>query len=197
MKELSVTLLPRNKFPGSHSQLRRTHTHTHTHTHKTRTCGPSIELQSTALTLNYLASSTYTHTQNKDVWPKHRTAIHCINIKLPSILNAHTHTHTQKRTCGPSTELQSTALTLNYLASSTHTHTHKTRTCGPSTELQSTALTLNYLASSTYTQSKKQSVSLPLSGHAIWHSQNARALSGPLSQCNATSWSRARNSQVD
>ena len=46
-------------------------------------------------------------------------------------------------------------------------------------------------------KSKKQSVSLPLSGHAIWHSQNARALSGPLSQCNATSWSRARNSQVD
>ena len=49
----------------------------------------------------------------------------------------------------------------------------------------------------THTKAKKQSVSLPLSGHAIWHSQNVRALSGPLNQCNATSWSRARNSQVD
>ena len=44
---------------------------------------------------------------------------------------------------------------------------------------------------------QKQSVSLPLSGHATWYSRNARALSGPLSQCNTTSWSRARNSQVD
>ena len=46
---------------------------------------------------------------------------------------------------------------------------------------------------------KKQSVSLLLSGHAnaIRHSRNACALSGPLSQCNTTSWSRARNSQVD
>ena len=43
----------------------------------------------------------------------------------------------------------------------------------------------------------KQNVSLPLSGHAIWHSQNACALSGPLRQCTATSWSQARNSQVD
>ena len=48
----------------------------------------------------------------------------------------------------------------------------------------------------TYIHTQKQSVSLPLSGRAIWHSQNARALSGLLSQCNATSWSRARNSQV-
>ena len=43
----------------------------------------------------------------------------------------------------------------------------------------------------------KQSVPLPLSGHAIRQGRNARALSGPMSQCNATSWSRARNSQVD
>ena len=49
----------------------------------------------------------------------------------------------------------------------------------------------------THKAKAKQSVLLPLSGHAIWHSQNARALSGPMSQCNATSWSRARNSQVD
>ena len=36
-------------------------------------------------------------------------------------------------------------------------------------------------------KAKKQSVPLPLSGHlphAIRHSRNARALSGPLSQCN-------------
>ena len=49
----------------------------------------------------------------------------------------------------------------------------------------------------TKSKSKKQSVLLPLIGHAIWHSQNARALSGPMSQCNTISWSRARNSQVD
>ena len=48
-----------------------------------------------------------------------------------------------------------------------------------------------------HTYKKKQSVPLPLSGHAIRHGRNARALSGPMSQCNATSWSRARNSQVD
>ena len=47
------------------------------------------------------------------------------------------------------------------------------------------------------TQKQKQSVPLPLSGHAIRHGRNARALSGPMSQCNATSWSQARNSQVD
>ena len=47
------------------------------------------------------------------------------------------------------------------------------------------------------THKPKQSISLPLSGHAIWHSRNARELSEHLSQCNATSWSRARNSQVD
>ena len=52
----------------------------------------------------------------------------------------------------------------------------------------------------THTQTHKkakQSVPLPLSGHAIRHGRNAGALSGPMSQCNATSWSRARNSQVD
>ena len=45
--------------------------------------------------------------------------------------------------------------------------------------------------------SKVKCVAVPLSGHAFWHSQNARALSGPLSKCNATSWSLAKNSQVD
>ena len=59
-----------------------------------------------------------------------------------------------------------------YTLPHTHTHTHKKKKA-------------------------KQSVSLPLSGHAIRHGRNTRALSGPMSQCNATSWNRARNSQVD
>ena len=58
----------------------------------------------------------------------------------------------------------------------THTHTH----------------TRAHTHTRTHTHKKKkqkQSVSLPLNGHAIRRSRNARALSGPLSQCNATSWS--------
>ena len=97
------------------------------------------------------------------------------NIKpsLQIIHAAHTHVHTCSHTHAHTHTWHIHMCTHTRTHTHTHTHTHKK-------------------------QSKaKQSVSLPLSGHAIWHSQNARALSGPMSQCNATSWSRARNSQVD
>ena len=56
-----------------------------------------------------------------------------------------------------------------------------------------TTHTITHTHAHTHAQKKaKQSVPLPLSGHAIRHGRNARALSGPMSQCNATSWSRAR-----
>ena len=71
-----------------------------------------------------------------------------------------------------------------YTHTHTHTHTH--------TRTHTHAHTHTHTHTHTKKKDKRQSVSLPLSGHAIWHSQNARALSGPLSQCNATSWSRAR-----
>ena len=79
--------------------------------------------------------------------------------------------------------------THHYTHIHTHTHTH--------THAHTHAHTHTHTHTQKQSKKQKQSVSLPLSGHAIWHSQNARALSGPLSQCNATSWSRARNSQVD
>ena len=82
----------------------------------------------------------------------------------------------------------------------THTHTHKhTHTYTRiHAHMHAHAQADAQAHAHTHTHTKqKQSVSLPLSGHAIWHSQNARALSGPMSQCNATSWSWARNLQVD
>ena len=65
----------------------------------------------------------------------------------------------------------------------THTHTHARTHAHTHTH----ARTHTHIH--TQKQKAKQSVSLPLNGHTIRRSRNARALSGPLSQCNATSWS--------
>ena len=80
----------------------------------------------------------------------------------------------------------------------THTHTYTHMHTHTHTHTLTLTLTHTYTYTHTHTHiKKKQSVPLPLSGHAIRQGRNARALSGPMSQCNATSWSRARNSQVD
>ena len=90
--------------------------------------------------------------------------------------NSHAHTHTH-----------------------THTHIHKHTHCvymhtHTHTRARTSKRTRTHTRTHTHTHKAKQSVLLPFSGHVIWYSQNSRALSGPLSQCNATSWSRARNS---
>ena len=89
-----------------------------------------------------------------------------------------THTQIHAHTCA-----RMHTRTHTHTHTCTHTHTHKSHTHTQITHTQKKA--------------KKQSVPLPLSGHAIRQGRNACALSGPMSQCNATSWSRARNSQVD
>ena len=141
----------------------------------------------------YVFIHTHTHSHTHPHTHTHTPHTHTHTPTPHTHTHPHPHTpHTPTPTPTPTTHTHTHTHTHHTHHTPTHTPTHtRTPTHTP------TPTTHTHTPHTQSKKSKKQSVSLPLSGHAIWHSQNARALSGPLSQCNATSWSRARNSQVD
>ena len=111
----------------------------------------------------------------------HFSAFHCkINDITENVVSDKADTYTQTHTH-----------TRTHTTPHTHTHTH--------THTHHTPYTHTHTHTHTHTQkqSKVYRCRLAVTQSGLALCRNACALSGPLSQCNATSWSWARNLQVD